>query len=1359
MFLQRRIIVTTQLQKNTSQQYHWIYAVIAMLLAMVLVTSSAFPGFLAFGEAKHVGSVQAHYQKGNTGSANKANSNRTYMNYDSSKLPNKYYQNVHGSHWYPKDYKSANFTGQNGSTGAFYCIMPSMDIPPSYTTYQVYQLTDSTGKVLYSGTPKYVFSDQNAGAHLKINKQIQLLRILMMYTDPNVPNQNSYKYAAGQALTWEILVGERKEDFSHVEPTGGHKTAANYGGDHSSNSTYGKAYKDLVKKVQDHIQKYGLSDEDKTKTSQFPSFASGTKTLQQTGNGSNKQYTLTLTDTNNVLSNYKVTSSDKNLKLSQNGNQLTITTSTPPDEGKTSSITLTSTNSDTNSGILYLLHRQNNQGKPSAQDGVLTVKSPMKTSFKVKAPTTEKLDPLTLEIEKKSSDGTTANMSGAVFTLQWYKNGQVTGTPTGTYTVSPEQDESTGKYVAHLENAEHQSGEEMPLDENNNPGFPSGSLIVVSETTAPANFNKDPTWTVDSGTNATVVGNTVQIKIQDDSSNSASATNTVKLTATDTIVPHFDFSTSLVDSKGSNRVNANTTAQVELTDIVTIDEDSTGLDGASGTIVGQLYDASDGSKVGSAQTLEIKDVKAGAKYSQKFTADVSKYANTGKGTTLYADETITLTKDGKPLEGSPKTEQGKDSIAQQVEVTSEEEDEEYEMSTTLSSSNGMTGTLNRSNSTVLSDAIKVSGISDKLKGTSATLTSTLMGPDGKQIGNNKKTQTVKLDNTTYTQTFDAFDSTDESKYPSETGIVYANEVLTFKDTNGQTRTISENGSESESQQVKFTTPDHPIPQIGTKLTDKTKQNNTVTIPSDGKLTLIDTVSYEQLTAGQSYTLEGTLMDKTTGEALKDASGNPVTATANFTASSASGTQDVTFNFTTTTGFSNPIVAYETLKDSSGKEIAVHKDINDVTQTVTPKHDEKTPHISTSVRNKETDDHSANATKEVTLIDTVKYDGLEENTKYTMQGTLMHRSTGTEILHNNKAVTNQVEFTSSSTGSGTVEVPFTFNAKDIQLKGQSLNLAGQDIVVFEKLFKPGDTTVIARHEDRNDTEQIIHFPKGHTNARDAETLTQNSNAGKKVTIKDVVTYENLIPGHTYSITGTAYRQDTGKPLTDNGKVVSNTISFTPTSANGSVVVPVTFDASLLAGKTIVMFEDCKYNGYSVFVHADIHDKQQSIYVPELHTVAVNKKDGSNQLGVGNCKISDKVSYKNLIVGQEYTIEGVLMDKSTGKPITIDGKQVTGSATFTAEQETGYQVVDFKVDTSKISAKHIVVFETLYTGNHKVVGSHKDINDTDQTVTVVPTIPTGSFPIVPVAIAAGAVVLGAGLYFIFRKKKHPKTASNK
>lgn len=88
------------------------------------------------------------------------------------------------------------------------------------------------------------------------------------------------------------------------------------------------------------------------------------------------------------------------------------------------------------------------------------------------------------------------------------------------------------------------------------------------------------------------------------------------------------------------------------------------------------------------------------------------------------------------------------------------------------------------------------------------------------------------------------------------------------------------------------------------------------------------------------------------------------------------------------------------------------------------------------------------------------------------------------------------------------------------------------------------------------------------------------------------------------------------------------------------------------------------------------------IPELGTTATI--DGKKEFTVnGDITIDDVVSYKHLTAGKEYTIKGVLMDKSTGKQFLVDGKEVCSEVTFTPETADGEVTVSFTFDGSAIT----------------------------------------------------------------------------
>ena len=240
----------------------------------------------------------------------------------------------------------------------------------------------------------------------------------------------------------------------------------------------------------------------------------------------------------------------------------------------------------------------------------------------------------------------------------------------------------------------------------------------------------------------------------------------------------------------------------------------------------------------------------------------------------------------------------------------------------------------------------------------------------------------------------------------------------------------------------------------------------------------------------------------------------------------------------------------------------------------------------------------------------------------------------------------------------------------------------------------------------------------TNQEDGTKKLQPVNG--KVTVNDHVVYNHVFAGKKYKLTGTLMDKATGKPLTVDGKTVTATKEFTPTSSNGSVDIQFTVDAATLAGKKTVVYETLTREDNTKYTtkHENINDEGQTVEFtkPSIHTTATNNEDGSKQLQpLNNDDVKDTVSYTDLIPGKKYKMQGTLMDKSTGKPVEINGKTVTATQEFTPKTSSGSVDMHFKVDATKLKGHDLVVFETAYYNGQKLV-DHQDLNDKGQTVSV-------------------------------------------
>ena len=562
-------------------------------------------------------------------------------------------------------------------------------------------------------------------------------------------------------------------------------------------------------------------------------------------------------------------------------------------------------------------------------------------------------------------------------------------------------------------------------------------------------------------------------------------------------------------------------------------------------------------------------------------------------------------------------------------------------------------------------------------------------------------------------TFDSYD------LKGKTLVVY--ETLT--DANGAK--LAEHRDKSDvSQQVTVLTP-----KLSTSAVDDADNDKSVT--AEGDVTVTDYVRYTGLTAGQTYTLSGTLMDKSTKKAFVDADGNPVTATAGFTADAESGIATATFTFDASgikTG--TKLVAFETIS-TNGIEIAVHKDINDIDQTVTV----KAPVIGTTAVDAADGDKTVTGEENVAVRDTVHYNNVTPGKTYKVIGTLYEK-----VLDKNGKVTKKVfkdkngtpitaeaNFTAEDSY-GNVDVTFYFD-------GSSLK-EGTSLVAFESLSY-NDKEIVS-HADVNDSGQtvIITKPKLSTTATDALDGDKNLIGEDNATIADTVHYMNVTPGKTYKVSGTLYEKVTDKDgkvtkkqlLDADGNPVTAETEFVPETSFGDVDVTFTFDASDLKAKDkVVAFESLSLNGKELASHADIEDKSQTVTItkPALSTTAVDGLDADkNLIGEGDVTIVDTVKYKNVTPGKTYKVSGTLYEKVTDKDgkvakkqlLDADGNPVTAETEFVPDDTYGTVDVTFTFDGSLLKDNTpVVAFESLsYKG--KEIASHSDIEDEDQTVTM-------------------------------------------
>ena len=125
---------------------------------------------------------------------------------------------------------------------------------------------------------------------------------------------------ATQLLIWETVVGERDENFGKVDPGQYDAVLDQIDAQHPLRDRIIAYYRSIEANVQNHTK--------------LPSFlarsASKAQSINLEWNG--EKYTATLTDNNNVLSNYSFSAGTSGIRFSVNGNKLTITADEAPSD-------------------------------------------------------------------------------------------------------------------------------------------------------------------------------------------------------------------------------------------------------------------------------------------------------------------------------------------------------------------------------------------------------------------------------------------------------------------------------------------------------------------------------------------------------------------------------------------------------------------------------------------------------------------------------------------------------------------------------------------------------------------------------------------------------------------------------------------------------------------------------------------------------------------------------------------------------------------------------------------------------------------------------------------------------------------
>ena len=517
------------------------------------------------------------------------------------------------------------------------------------------------------------------------------------------------------------------------------------------------------------------------------------------------------------------------------------------------------------------------------------------------------------------------------------------------------------------------------------------------------------------------------------------------------------------------------------------------------------------------------------------------------------------------------------------------------------------------------------------------------------------------------------------------------------------------------------------------LVDSTKTN---VAPADEKVDVTDTVTLHNLVAGTKFTLVGKVSD---GENIK------VENEVEFTAKGDDETVSVPLKGLNLTEYAGKSLYVICELKYDGEVIATHNE--DGTDP-----DEKfyVPAVETNAIDATTNTQYSILDK-TQIIDSVKYSNLPTEYEYELETTFVDSATGEEIkkteiekdpywnmLKDLGYVTDETSSDSTGdsvaedTGKIVLEVGKAFKRTQVlkpekmddtvnvtfDIDPRSFNLEGKTITIRQVIKLNG--VAVAKHTDKDAESQQISFPTGSTLAVDNTSHNHTIAPTKDADVVDTIFCKNLATGISVDFYGIAIDKDTNKPVELNGKPVVVKQSETISKADQEVQLHYVVDGTKLKGKRLTSFVFAVYNGKIVFKHTDPNSAEQSFSFSSLRTKFLDDKNGTHAtMLTEDVHQTDTVTLDGLTKGERFTLKGVVYNKSTRKPMLVDGKQVTNSIDFTAKGNSEEVALKYQYNGLKSDAYHkdknddLVSFVYLYK-NGILIDKEEDFDSFDQTI---------------------------------------------
>lgn len=607
------------------------------------------------------------------------------------------------------------------------------------------------------------------------------------------------------------------------------------------------------------------------------------------------------------------------------------------------------------------------------------------------------------------------------------------------------------------------------------------------------------------------------------------------------------------------------------------------------------------------------------------------------------------------------------------------------------------------------------------------------------------------------------------------------------DTNANTSTdVNTNESTSDASTIEETTTEE-----SNKFDDADKATFKQ-VEAEKNKSFYDRINYKNLLANRTYIAKGVLMDKATGEVMKDAADKEIRAELVFktnevgevvldkspnavnyvledgtimdlTADNAdymcNGYVDLLFegyDFSNLDGkigtvfeevyLLNTDKIDDSKDDSTSDEntsddstiktnllVASHKDIEDIDQFV------YFIEAKTNAKDLTTNEKIVPYDMETVIEDTVTYKNVIPGKEYKLKATLHVKNDKSGVYKdgdvlldaNQKPIEVETTFIPETTdGSTIVKIPI--NTKDLR---------SLQIVVFENMYNKYGIEVAA-HCDLEDVDQTVEVPDALTSA----SITSFEDMSN-ITLVDTISYNNFVPGRTYIAKGYLVDQATDERVQSNGEDITAETTFIPEKKDDTVDVTFNFSGEELSGRYVVFEEiyiettDVDTNTSKevlVAQHKDLTDEKQTVEINLYMNIQIAKADRDN--------------IKYFLKGAEitlYTADGEIAKDTDGNDC-VGVTDEDGTVSFDVTYGT-YYAMETKAPNGYYISKEKYEVTPTFEGREDVVTDIIKINILDEIIVIPPK--TGeTMPIIPIIIV---LAIGAtGIVLFTRKRKDTK-----